>query len=534
MILNYYYQWKRGGIDISGATTSAYEVVADDTDLDISCFVTAENSGGLKTASSNVVHAADLPSNTVAPAITGNPFVGQTLTIGNGTWSDNGRDITGYTYQWKLDGVNISAATSSTYVVQAGDKTHVITCAVTATNEVGAVSTTSSGVNAIDVPSNSVAPAITGNPYVGQLLTTSTGTWSGNGGTISGYTYVWKRGGAPITGATASTYTVQAEDIAQNITCTVTATNAAGSVSATGNTVVGADVPTNTVAPAITGNPYVGQTLTVGNGTWSTNGASISGYTYVWKRDGVAISGATASTYDVVTNDVTHAITCTVTATNAAGSANATSSSVTGADVPANTVLPAITGNPYVGQTLTSSTGTWNANGATVSGYTYQWKKAGVNISGETASTYVVVSGDAGSAITCAVTATNAAGSTSATSSGVNAANVPSNSVAPAITGNPYVGQTLTVSDGTWSANGATISGYTYQWKRDGVAISGATASTHVVVSGDISTSLTCTVTATNAAGSANATSSGVTGADVPSNTVAPAITGNPYVGQNL
>jgi hypothetical protein len=84
--------------------------------------------------------------------------------------------------------------------------------------------------------------------------------------------------------------------------------------------------------------------------------------------------------------------------------------------------------------------------------------------------------------------------------------NPPINTVAPAITGTLTSGSTLTVSNGTWS-NSPT--GYTYQWKRDGVNISGATASTYVVTVGDRGTTLTCTVTATNADGSASATSAG-------------------------
>lgn len=81
---------------------------------------------------------------------------------------------------------------------------------------------------------------------------------------------------------------------------------------------------------------------------------------------------------------------------------------------PTNTGLPAISGNRWVGQTLTVSNGTWDDNGSEISGYTYQWKRGGVDISGATASTHVLVSADAGTNITCQVTATNAAGGTAA------------------------------------------------------------------------------------------------------------------------
>lgn len=82
------------------------------------------------------------------------------------------------------------------------------------------------------------------------------------------------------------------------------------------------------------------------------------------------------------------------------------------ATAPVNGVLPAISGIAQVGQTLTVYPGVWAPFGT----FTYQWKKAGTNIGGATNATYVPVSGDIGSAITCAVTCTNTGGSATATS----------------------------------------------------------------------------------------------------------------------
>jgi hypothetical protein len=83
--------------------------------------------------------------------------------------------------------------------------------------------------------------------------------------------------------------------------------------------------PVNTVLPAITGTPTEGETLTVSNGTWLSSPTS---YTYQWKDDGVAIGGATASTYELTASEVGATITATVTATNASGSTSATSAGV--------------------------------------------------------------------------------------------------------------------------------------------------------------------------------------------------------------
>lgn len=82
----------------------------------------------------------------------------------------------------------------------------------------------------------------------------------------------------------------------------------------------------------------------------------------------------------------------------------------------------------------------------------------------------------------------------------------PVNSVLPVISGTTSQGQTLSCTTGTWSGSPT----YTYAWKRGGVAIGGATASTYLLTVTDVGTMITCTVTATNAGGSTAATATGV------------------------
>lgn len=83
-----------------------------------------------------------------------------------------------------------------------------------------------------------------------------------------------------------------------------------------------AKLPVNSVPPAITGTATEGQTLTVSNGTWSNTPDT---YAYIWRRDGVVISGAAASTYELTADDVGAVITATVKATNSGVSDVATS-----------------------------------------------------------------------------------------------------------------------------------------------------------------------------------------------------------------
>lgn len=92
---------------------------------------------------------------------------------------------------------------------------------------------------------------------------------------------------------------------------------------------------------------------------------------------------------------------------------------------PVNTVAPAITGSATLGSTLTCDNGTWSN---TPTGYTYLWQRSsnsgsawnnvnpGALDGGATASTHTVVGYDVGCILRCVVTATNAAGSSSANS----------------------------------------------------------------------------------------------------------------------
>lgn len=178
------------------------------------------------------------------------------------------------------------------------------------------------------------------------------------------------------------------------------------------------DPPVNTIAPVLSGTATEGQTLSCTTGTWSNNPTS---FTYQWKRGGAAIPGATNPTYVLQAADVGTIVKCTVTASNVHGSTAADSNStaaVAAAAPPVNTVLPAITGIQTNAQTLSCSTGTWT-NSPT--GYTYQWKRAGVDIGSATNPTYVLQGADVGTVITCAVTASNSAGSATATSAGTGA-----------------------------------------------------------------------------------------------------------------
>lgn len=87
-----------------------------------------------------------------------------------------------------------------------------------------------------------------------------------------------------------------------------------------------AKAPVNTGAPVASGTPAVGKTLLCSTGTWT--GEPTPTYTYAWLRNGVAIAGATGSTYVLQVVDQGTGLACRVNATNKNGSAGAVSNTL--------------------------------------------------------------------------------------------------------------------------------------------------------------------------------------------------------------
>lgn len=80
--------------------------------------------------------------------------------------------------------------------------------------------------------------------------------------------------------------------------------------------------------PVISGptNVFAGEPLTTTNGTVFAE-LTVT-FSYQWMKDSVAIAGATANTYALVTGDIGGMITCVVSAVNTAGRINTVSNSL--------------------------------------------------------------------------------------------------------------------------------------------------------------------------------------------------------------
>ncbi len=319
------YQWLRDGADIAGQTGRTHGVVAADADHDIACHVTGTNDGGSDEATSAEVHVpAVAPQSTSATTIAGTPAVGPTLTCTAGSFS--GAPAPAVAIAWLRDGQVVAGYSGTSYNVAAADAGHAIACRATGANSGGTASSASQALNVPLGAPGAGTPAVTGTAAVGQTVTCSEGTWTGD----PAFTYAWLRDGVAIPGAAGRTYAIAAADAAFGLACRVGGANAGGSAEATSAAVaVPAVAAVPSQSPAIRGTSATGATLTCTGVAFS--GLPAPATSIAWLRDGVPIAGATGATYNVANADVGHALACRVTATNAGGSATATSAAV---DVP--------------------------------------------------------------------------------------------------------------------------------------------------------------------------------------------------------
>ncbi|MCX4396004.1 hypothetical protein [Streptomyces sp. NBC_01767] len=249
---------------------------------------------------------------------------------------------------------------------------------------------------------NSAPPSIGTTARVGDRLTASPGTWAP---APTSYAYQWNADGQPITGATASGYTVPVSLLGKKIGVTVTArrTGTADVPAASAAlTVAKGAAPRVTTAPKITGSVKVGAKLTTTSGSWTP---AASSYGYQWKADGKAIKGATASTYTVPASLLGKYVTVTVTAHRTGhtdGSTTPASVEVATGSAPKATKQPTISGTAKVGRTLKAAKGSWTP---APTSYGYQWYANGKAISGATKSSLTLKSAQRGKKITVKVTA---------------------------------------------------------------------------------------------------------------------------------
>jgi hypothetical protein len=317
------------------------------------------------------------------------------------------------------------------------------------------------------------------------------------------YKYQWYRGASKISGATSSTYKPTTSDRGSLLKVSITASRS-GFPSKSAESAAANYTLTASTVPVITGTAQVGQSLSVNTPTYSTVGGAAPSATvsYQWYRSGSAISGATSSTYALVSADYGKKMTVKVTGSLdgyiAHAQTSASTATVVKGIIAGSLAAPVVNHGESLVLTASLPGGSVTEVGTKVS---YQWYRGSSAISGSNKSTKTLTSSDYGKTISVRATITKSNYTTVTRYSTPVDYTVYVNPAKPVIIDELAIGQEIGVDEYIVTAAGDTISGAnytdTYQWYRNSSAISGATAAGYTLTASDIGKAITVKMTVT-------------------------------------
>jgi len=243
-----------------------------------------------------------------------------------------------------------------------------------------------------------------------------------------------------------------------------------------------------------------GDTL-VSNYVYSDADGDTEGVTTIrWLRDGVEISGETASTYVVTAADVGEPVSFEITpvSTNGAAGTPVVSPTITTTNNAPLATSVIITGDSNgvakLGDTLTG-TYIYSDFENDIEGPTaFRWLRDGSPIAGVTVTSYTLVAADVGSVIRFEVTPFSNSGTSPGAVVLSAAVSVPNNAPTASpvtLAGNPYTGQILSGAYTYSDVEGDLDAGAsTFRWLRNGVEIFGETLSTYLLQLVDVGTEI--------------------------------------------
>ncbi|MGZ4971760.1 MAG: beta strand repeat-containing protein, partial [Limisphaerales bacterium] len=421
----FFYQWRKNGGNISGQTTSVYNIGS------VSITDAGTYSVEIGGNCNKITNSATLAVNT---PLSGGSFSGQTVCAGqSATFTTVPAGSAPFTYVWKKDGV-VQGSTSNSLTVVAATTGDAGTYTVEVYGPCN--STTNSAI--LTVNSTTTASALislTNCP--GQSATFST-VASGTGP----FTYAWKKDGI-VQSSTSSSLTVASASSGDAGIYTVVVTGACNSVTNSATLAVNA-ATTSTILNNLTN--CAGQSV-----AFTTVASGTGPFTYVWKKGGV-VQGSTSNILSIASVSAADAGSYSVEVTGTCNSVTNTATLTVNDLTTASALTPVTT---CAGQSASFST---TASGA--GPFVYVWKKNGVNL------------GNNSSALTIGSTTTADSGTYTVEVSGVcnsvtNSATLTVNALTAAT-----AMSTQTICAGQSATFTTVASGtgpFAYVWTKDGV-----------------------------------------------------------------
>ncbi len=453
------YQWRKGGVNISGATAATFTITG----------VTAGDAANYDVVVGSTCGASTstVATLTINPAtnITTQPATQSVCAGSNATFNVAATGAGTLTYQWKKGGIDIAGATASAYTIVNTTAADVANYTVVVTGTCGSITSSIAALTVNAATSISTQPSNQSSCVGGSVTFNALGAGAG-------ISYQWQKNGVPIAGATLANFTISSIVAGDAATYTVVVTGACGTVTSSGALL------TITAGTTINTQPANTSACLGGSASFSVSASGSGTLTYQWKKNGVDMPGVIAAgfTLNLVTaGDVAN---YSVAITSSCGSVTSVSASLS---LNATTV---ITVNPAAQSVCTGGNATFNVTATGTGGLAYQWKKNNVDISGATAAAFTINGVAATDAADYSVTVTATCGTVTSSSATLTV------NAATSITTQPTNQSSCIGGSVTFNALGAGIA-VTYQWQKNGVSISGATSASFTInpiIAGDAAT----------------------------------------------
>src|ERR1017187_162842 len=332
-------------------------------------------------------------SATPRPVITVQPLSQTVQILGSVTFTVTASSGTTMSYQWYKNASSISGATLSSYTISPVQATDAATYSVKVINAGGSV--TSSGATLTVL----LPPTIATQPQSQTATQGLNAAFSVVARGAAPLGYQWNLNGAPLSSATNSALALTNVDPTDVGSDAVAVTKAWGSVTSAVATL------TVLVPPGITTQPQSQAVVVDQNAMFSVTASGTAPFSYQWRFNGTALSGATSSALTLSNVQSNQAGGYTVVVTNAAGS-------VTSAVATLTVYVPAGIATQPSSQTTTQGL---NVAFSVVPGgtapFSYQWLLNGTFLSGATNGSLALTNVDPTDAGSYTVVVTNAWGS---------------------------------------------------------------------------------------------------------------------------
>jgi hypothetical protein len=223
------YQWRRNGSAIPGATTTSYNLGSasmGDNGATFECVVSNGAGNATSATATLTVNSGSTP-----PSITTQPASTTVTMPAPATLSVVATGTAPLSYQWRRNGASIPGATSGSYTFNPTMSDNGTSFTVFISNPAGNVTSSAAMLTVNGAP---VAPSITTQPSNQTVVVSTPATFSVVAAGSAPLTYQWRRNSAPIPGATGTSYTLASPVLADSgAFFDVVVSNSAGNVTST-------------------------------------------------------------------------------------------------------------------------------------------------------------------------------------------------------------------------------------------------------------------------------------------------------------